>query len=430
MKGRRMSEQQSTAQSQAQSQAQVTVEQHHPAPAAHKTWNDYWTNEHHQPWRTEPEIDWQRQQYLAKRLTIQADIEHGAYPFKDVKLDRADVEWLLAAHDNTRGPVDWDDPTQRRRMGLDVRGANLAGVSLRSLPLARLNGGLGFTERLRATREQREAAAAHLEGADLIYTHLEGAWLCGAHLQGAVCRHAHLEGALLDDARLDGANLREAFLDASTTLVDVTLASKEYGYVSFVDVRWGGVNLALVNWAQVALLGNEWRARAARSRDGRRKPPSARVYEFEQAVRANLQLAVALRAQGLNQTADRFAYRAQALQRHVLRRQLQYVRAVGSLLLDLISGYGYRPLRSFITYALVVLGFAGAYLFLAGANSQTLSWNEAIVISMTAFHGRGFFQSAFHPGDLQAAVAAIEAFIGLLIEIVLIATFTQRFFAR
>ena len=33
-------------------------------------------------------------------------------------------------------------------------------------------------------------------------------------------------------------------------------------------------------------------------------------------------------------------------------------------------------------------------------------------------------------GDLQAAVAAVEAFIGLLIEIVLIATFTQRFFAR
>ena len=49
---------------------------------------------------------------------------------------------------------------------------------------------------------------------------------------------------------------------------------------------------------------------------------------------------------------------------------------------------------------------------------------------MAAFHGRGFFQTAFQPGDLQAAVAAVEAFIGLLIEIVLIATFTQLFFAR
>jgi hypothetical protein len=45
-------------------------------------------------------------------------------------------------------------------------------------------------------------------------------------------------------------------------------------------------------------------------------------------------------------------------------------------------------------------------------------------------HGSGFFSAVFQPGDLQAVVAVIEAFIGLLIEIVLIATFTQRFFAR
>jgi hypothetical protein len=43
---------------------------------------------------------------------------------------------------------------------------------------------------------------------------------------------------------------------------------------------------------------------------------------------------------------------------------------------------------------------------------------------------RGFFSSVFRPGGLLAAVAAVEAFIGLLIEIVFIATFTQRFFAR
>lgn len=55
------------------------------------------------------------------------------------------------------------------------------------------------------------------------------------------------------------------------------------------------------------------------------------------------------------------------------------------------------------------------------------AWNEAIVISMTAFHGRGFFPEQFHPGDPQALAAAIEAFVGLLIEITLIATLTQRF---
>lgn len=114
----------------------------------------------------------------------------------------------------------------------------------------------------------------------------------------------------------------------------------------------------------------------------------------------------------------------------MLREQKRRLTALGSLFLDLISGYGYRPMRSFITYVLVILAFAAAYFTLGGANGQAISWNEALVISMTAFHGRGFFSAVFQPGDLQAAVAAVEAFIGLLIEIVLIATFTQRFFAR
>jgi hypothetical protein len=71
-----------------------------------------------------------------------------------------------------------------------------------------------------------------------------------------------------------------------------------------------------------------------------------------------------------------------------------------------------------------------AYWALSIQAGHALTWNEAGVVSLTAFHGRGFFSSAFQPGDPQAALAAIEAVIGLLIEITFIATFTQRFFAR
>ena len=45
---------------------------------------------------------------------------------------------------------------------------------------------------------------------------------------------------------------------------------------------------------------------------------------------------------------------------------------------------------------------------------QTIPWNEASVISMTAFHGRGFFSAVFQPGDLQAAEAAL-ALLRLLV---------------
>jgi hypothetical protein len=49
---------------------------------------------------------------------------------------------------------------------------------------------------------------------------------------------------------------------------------------------------------------------------------------------------------------------------------------------------------------------------------------------MSSFHGRGFFNPGSSLGDTYADLAAAEAFVGLMIEITFIATFTQRFFAR
>lgn len=54
-------------------------------------WKAYWAAQG-MSWRSEPEIDEQQQRYLAERRSIQPDIEQGIYPFKGIKLDRADVE--------------------------------------------------------------------------------------------------------------------------------------------------------------------------------------------------------------------------------------------------------------------------------------------------------------------------------------------------
>ena len=60
-----------------------------------ETWKAYW-KEQGQPWRTEPTIDEERQQRLLSYYQGVVDIERGMYPFKGVRLSRADVEWLLA----------------------------------------------------------------------------------------------------------------------------------------------------------------------------------------------------------------------------------------------------------------------------------------------------------------------------------------------
>ena len=150
-------------------------------------------------------------------------------------------------------------------------------------------------------------------------------------------------------------------------------------------------------------------------------------------VRANRQLAVVLRNQGLNEAADHFAYRAQLLQRVVWRLQKRPLKFILSWFLYLLAGYGYPPLRSILIYVLVVFGFAVGYYevtHLLHAQPYPLAWYEALILSISSFHGRSFFQPVQSLGDPVAVLASIEAIFGLLIEISFIATFTQRFFGR
>jgi uncharacterized protein YjbI with pentapeptide repeats len=452
-------------------------------------WRAYW-GQQGQPWRTEPEIDKKRQHYLDERRKIIPGGRRGVFPFKSIKLNRADVEWLLATHGEGQGPINWKDEKQRGRTGIDLRGADLRGVDLSQLPMAGLLGGLrpgedalvyysdlrewagemaavhlegadltraDLTEAsLRSAHlEKASLLAAHLEGASFSSAHLEegdlrgarleisdlrgahlekanlsealleGADLRTAHLEGADLSNAHLEGVSLKSAHLEGADLRGAFMSTGTALNDVTLSNDQNSIVLLADVHWSDANVAVINWSALSILGDELLARQTKS-ERTKVNELYRTELYETALRAYRQLSLVLRNQGLNEDAARFAYRAQLMQRKVFWYQRKPGQYLFSLFLDLITGYGYRPLRGFITYVVAISVFALIY-FLLGPH---LAWNEAIVISMTAFHGRGFFPEQFQPDDPQALVAAIEAFVGLLIEVTFIATLTQRLFGK
>jgi hypothetical protein len=114
----------------------------------------------------------------------------------------------------------------------------------------------------------------------------------------------------------------------------------------------------------------------------------------------------------------------------VLRRQRKPLRALFSGFLDLLAGYGFKPERSLTAYLLAILGFGTAYFILGQSVGPHLSPLGAFVLSMTSFHGRGFFPGSIAVDDPLTVVAAFEALVGLVIEVGFIATFTQRFFAR
>ncbi len=167
-------------------------------------WQGYWRGQG-QPWRTEPEIDLERQRALTAHVTTLPGGEQNPSPFKDMPLSRADVEWLLATHEGGDGPVIWEEVDQRTRVGLNLCGADLRRVDLSGLPLARLRAGLPWFRRNFHTSEQLDEAGARLERANLRGTHLEGAVLRRAHLE-----HADLRGAFLPEADLSRAHLESA----------------------------------------------------------------------------------------------------------------------------------------------------------------------------------------------------------------------------
>jgi len=164
-----------------------------------------------------------------------------------------------------------------------------------------------------------------------------------------------------------------------------------------------------------------------------KKERTTRLEEYSIAVRANRQLAVVLQAQGLNEDGTRFAYRAQMLQRTVFRLQ-GGIHSFGSyffsLFLDLLAGYGYKPWRSFLAYIIVIILFAVTYFIVGRTVGRVLTPLSSFIFSMTSFHGRGFFPGGIGLDDPLTVLAAIEAFVGLLIEVTFIATLTQRLFGK
>jgi hypothetical protein len=103
---------------------------------------------------------------------------------------------------------------------------------------------------------------------------------------------------------------------------------------------------------------------------------------------------------------------------------------LGSAILALLAGYGYRMWRILVAYAIIVLLCAGAYYVLGIYYEPHLSFLDALLTSITAFHGRVFSEPFLHSGIPQLWVTAFEAVMGLVVEGVFIAMLAQKFFGK
>ncbi len=345
------------------------------------------------------------------RAAYNANLAAGKPPHEKVVIRTlGELRWILREHDWSGEFINLE-----RKQRPDLRGAatmynaNLSGADLSGADLS-------STDLSGADLSDTNLIGATLRGVHLAGANLSRATIIDADMRGADLGIADLREANLSDTNLSGADLSGARMDAATTLDGVTLD----GNTHLGDVRWNGAQLTQVP-AWPLPLGDEQAIAEAQSR--RRA-----IAAYRNAARAYRGLSIALRGQGLLIPASNYRLREQVLERKAMLLEFSLLGWVFSWLLYLVAGYGERPVRSFFAYLLVIAGFTTAYLALGPGEGHVFSIQGALVFSLTSFHGRGFFPGTLSLDDFVTLLAAIEAVIGLFIEITFIATFTQRFF--
>jgi uncharacterized protein YjbI with pentapeptide repeats len=361
-----------------------------------------------EPHRDEPTME--RQAEL--RNVYVANLAVGKPPYAGAEIaSRGELDWIM----RERG---WGVVGNRlTQYNLpDLRNTGLEGdMSTVNLKGADLRGALIDARFIHADLSMSDLSEAKISG------DFSGADLTGANLGGALTT-GNFSGADLTTARMDAATIFGGFTEEAKAHLDTA--------TRLLDVSWNGAILARVNWKGVTRLGDEAYIRHAPTR-------RHRVQAYQDVARAYFGLSKALEAQGLTAPALRYRRRQHQLERAAQLRNFNLLAWLFSSALNIVSGYGDRPLRALGVYLAVIVAFAGAYLgittpgspiFFGG--SQPLQLHEAVVLSLSSFHGRGFFPSTVSLGDPVATVAALEAIVGLFIELVLIATFTRRLFER
>jgi hypothetical protein len=194
----------------------------------------------------------------------------------------------------------------------------------------------------------------------------------------------------------------------TTTVLETAVLSNEEGSFKVADVRWNNANLVVVEWKQGKTMVGRRRGNYLVLGDEERlndsKKPGERLHFFNAAMRANNQVSIVLRDQGLNDEAAYYAYRAQFLRLKALwwqvrtgavdtqknlnkeeegkdavhldlsQRRQKFVAYIFSGFLASLSGYGYKPSRCIIAYASLIVLFALAHFFIGhGASLNEFS---------------------------------------------------------
>ena len=278
--------------------------------------------------------------------------------------------------------------------------------------------------------QEANLRGANLQEANLRHTNLQGAGLWDTNLQRANLEHtnlqeANLRGANLQEANLRGANLQEANL-FKANLQGARLFKVKFDNSSLWEAKLDDI---VIN----EISGDKW------------KNSLAKLMTYEEASQIYRNLKNYFRNEGIYERSGHYYYREKVVQRKIYRGENKG-KYLGSLLLELLCGYGEKPGR--IIYSALAIIIVAAILYygvgieayvIEGSSLQvekvsyssqfTVHENlENLVIcsyfSVVTFTTLGY--GDFHPVGVSRTIAMVEAFMGVFMLALFVLTMGRK----
>jgi len=266
---------------------------------------------------------------------------------------------------------------------------------------------------------------AYFGGANLENAYLKGANLKGAYLRGAILKNSRLDSTCLENAEMLGAdlqnaklwnsnltgaklqnsNLRNAEFNEKTVLFDVNL------YQSKIDNST--LKFAYANLDKIVLQEKN------------------KVYKKAKEVYRALKNY--FRQEGMYDISGEYYYKEKLMEAKCNWKDKKYFKWIFNILLNLVAGYGERPLNVLIWWISIIFGNSFIYYFFSGIYngiainiaSYSPKYLEALYFSIVTFTTLGFGDLAPKPGFFQI-IASIEAILGAIFMAMFIYVFARK----
>ena len=333
--------------------------------------------------------------------------------------------------------------------GLDWSEAPLKGWDLSGLKLSTYQSRANFQYATlinayltKTTLKSAFLSRANLQGADLVGAKLQGADLVGANLQGATLVGATLVGANLVGAKLQEANLVGANLQGAT-LLGANLAGANLAGANLQGANLGNSNLrdaifdektilTDVDFFQCTLDGSTIKnAYKNIDKEVIQIRTTKKKNNYSRAREIYILLKNYFRREGMYDISGEYFIQEKKMEKILNKKRKKWGKYFLNIFLEIVSGYGERPLNAIICSLIIILGSAHIYWLFNGimATNDKVTFGgtffESLYFSIVTFATLGYGDLIPKAGFFRF-IASFESLTGIILTAIFIFIFARK----